>query len=74
MEGGGGPDEMVVPEEALGAASCYKVGSKNIRVVFPVLYLCPGAMEKTSMRMKYRTQRAPYKNTFFLPRGRLESR
>ena len=58
---------MVVLEEALGAASCYKVESKNTRVVFPVrvLYLCPGAMEKTSMRMKYRTQRAPYKNTFF---------
>ena len=38
VEGGGVPDEMVVPEEALGATSCYKIESKNIRFVYCVLY------------------------------------
>ena len=45
-KGGGESDEMVVVEEALGAASCYKITSKNIRFVYRVLYVCPGAMEE----------------------------
>jgi len=43
---GGRPEEIVVPKEALGAASCYKIASKNIRFVYRVLYVCPGAMEE----------------------------
>ena len=43
---GGESDEMVVVEEALGVASCYKITSKNIRFVYRVPYVCSGAMEE----------------------------
>ena len=41
-KGGGESDEIVVVEEALGAASCYKIAFKNVRFVYRVLYVCPG--------------------------------